>query len=67
MVIEKGACSLAPAASVNIAVKLIVPGLVTTGVPCSVPPALSDNPVPLRPVADQDKGGVPPVPVNACW
>ena len=61
MVMENGAWSDAPAASVTTAVKLMVAGAAARGVPSSAPPGVSESPVPPSPVADQTSGAVPPV------
>src|SRR5438093_410534 len=52
-VMENGAWSDAPVASVTTAVKLMVAGAAAMGVPSSAPPGVSESPVPPSPVADQ--------------
>lgn len=62
---NNAACAVAPAASVTVAVKLMVAGGVPMGCPANRQLELSATPEPVSPAAVQANGLVPPVTLNA--
>ena len=63
---DSGACAVAPAASVTVAVKATGGGLSAAGTPVNTPVGLKVNPEPASPAADHAKGAVPPVSTSGC-